>query len=376
MSVLLIFFFFILGLEIKRELVVGELSDLKQASIVVIAAAGGVITPIVMYFLFNFNSHSFANGWAIPVATDTAIAIGIMSFFKSYLPKGVFPFVAALAVMDDIVAITIITVFYTQNLQIIYLGYASVLIGLMISANICGIRHGVFYALCGLLVWLFFEMSGVHGAIAGVIIALTIPARPKDTPHIFVKKMQSLLKRFEKKHDVEQHILKNDVQHEILQQVAQESLNATTPLKRWEGKFEWPVLLIILPFFALTNGAVSINLSIIYNALNTSLFWGILFGLVIGKPLGISLFSYIGIKFNIGKLPSDMKLKDVIAISVLAGIGYTMSIFVSELAFTSAAVTNIAKLSIVVSSLVAALVASLFIFKLRSIQQVNTLPDG
>lgn len=177
-----------MGLEIKREFVVGELVDLKRTAIVVMGAIGGVVFPILFYLFFNHSSNAFHHGWAIPIATDTAIAIGIMSLFKNRLPKGVFPFMAALAVLDDIVAISIIALFYTDGIQLIYVLLAIVVTVIMMVASIAGVRNALFYFFSGLVLWCMFEFSGIHAVIAGVIIAFTIPARPKDKPHIFVTK--------------------------------------------------------------------------------------------------------------------------------------------------------------------------------------------
>ncbi|MDF1677143.1 MAG: Na+/H+ antiporter NhaA [Legionellaceae bacterium] len=362
---LLLFFFLVLGLEIKRELIVGELAHIKRATVVIIAAIGGIIFPLFFYIAINSNSPEYLKGWAIPTATDTAIAIGLMSMFKNKLPKGIFPFLTAVAVIDDIVAITIIAVFYGDSLQQTYLLYALIIYILMISANLGGIRNFWVYLLSGFLLWVLFEKSGIHGAIAGALIALVVPARPKLHPGNFIKNIKKLVRRFEDEHDKTQHILKKEQGHAILEQVTLETEKASVPLTRWEFILEKPVLFLILPLFALTNGGIILDTSMVTDALHSSIFWGVFVGLIFGKPMGIIFCTYMGLKIGIGELPSNVSLRDLIPISLMAGIGYTMAIFIANLAFYNESIINIAKFSIVMSSIVVGLLASLTIAMLQ-----------
>ncbi len=362
---LLLFFFLVLGLEIKRELIVGELANIKRAAVVIIAAIGGIIFPLFLYIAINSNSPEYLKGWAIPTATDTAIAIGLMSMFKNKLPKGIFPFLAAVAVIDDIVAITIIALFYGNSIQQVYLLYALITYTLMISANLSGIRNFGVYLLSGFLLWILLEKSGIHGAITGALVALVVPARPKLHPESFIKRIKNLVRRFEDEHDKTQHILKKEQGHAILEQVTLETEKASVPLKRWEFVLEKPVLFVILPLFALTNGGIILDASMVTDALHASIFWGIFVGLILGKPMGIIFCTYMGLKIGIGELPSNVSLRDIIPTSLMAGIGYTMAIFIANLAFDNESIINIAKFSIVMSSIVVGLLASLTIAMLQ-----------
>lgn len=355
---LLLFFFLVLGLEIKREIIAGELAEIKKTAIIIIAAAGGIIFPLIFYIVINIDSKEYLSGWAIPTATDTAIAIGLMSMFKSKLPKGIFPFLAAIAVLDDIFAVTIIAVFYSNALQEVYLLYALTIYIFMIVTNLAGVRNFLIYLLSGLFLWLMFEKSGIHASIAGALIALVVPARPKLHPGNFVKRITKLVRRFDDQHDKTQHLLKNEKDHAILERVTKETEKASVPLKRWEFALEKPVLFFVLPLFALTNGAIPLEAGILNDVLHSSLFWGVFAGLVFGKPLGITLCTYIGLKAGLGELPSDMQFGYVVPMALMAGIGYTMSIFVADLAFDSESIINMAKFAILMSSIVASLTAS------------------
>ena len=355
---LLLFFFLILGLEIKREIMAGELADFRKSVVVIFAACGGMVVPALMYFMFNDYGTKFFHGWAIPIATDTAIAIGLMSLFKKKLPKGIFTLVAAIAVVDDIVAITIIALFYSGDINKLYLFYAGLTFFSILLANFLGVRNFILYLFPGLLIWLFFEKAGVHGSISGVLIAFAIPARPKTNPYFFVNKIKKLVKRFEKAHDHSKHILEQGDEHALLEQVSAATEQASVPLKRWEFILEKPVLFIILPLFALTNGAIVVNFNVLGDLINSPLFWGIFFGLVLGKPFGIMLFSYICLKLVGGKLPTDVCFRDMVPMSMIAGIGYTMAIFVTGLAFDDSNIINMAKFSIVLASLAAGVLAS------------------
>lgn len=358
---LLLFFFLVLGLEIKREIIVGELKEVKKTLLILFAALGGIIFPLIFYIILNTSNEVYLHGWALPTATDTAIAIGIMSLFKNRLPGGVFPFITSVAILDDIVAITIIAVFYGENFHPVYLCFALGIFIFMLLFNWLGFRNFLIYFLPGLLLWFTFEKAGIHGAIVGVLIASTVPARPKKQPLIFLNRIKKLVSKFEETHDQSQHILKGEQDSEILQKVIVESEKATVPLKRLEFKLEKPVLFFVLPLFALTNGAVNLNVDILLDAFHSTLFWGIFIGLIFGKPIGISLCTFIGVITGIGRLPTDVKLVEVLSISLFAGIGYTMAIFIAGLAFDDESMLNLAKLSIVISSIAAGLMASFII---------------
>ena len=362
---LLTLFFFILGLEIKREFVFGELSSFSNSIYVVLCALGGALLPISVYLLINYNSPETVGGWAIPMATDTALGIGLLYLFKNNISKKTFTLIAALAVIDDILCVIAITIFYSSQFDFNMLLASMVVIMALVFIKICGIRSPLFYVTLGIILWAFLEESGLHGTIAGVIVAMCIPASPKKEPKAAVKKIRGLLKTFEKKHDDSKHILEEESSHDLLEVVTQVSLEATTPLKRWEKRLELPVLAIILPLFALTNGGFHIDFSHLQDIFSNSIFWGIFLGLVCAKPLGIFLTSWSIQKAGIARQPGSIQLFDIVVISFLSGIGYTMSIFISDLSFPDNTYSDIAKLSVFISSLISMLIV-VFILKKAS----------
>ncbi|MDF1826761.1 MAG: Na+/H+ antiporter NhaA [Legionellaceae bacterium] len=354
---LLTIFFFVLGLEVKREFVIGELSELSKSMYVVLCALGGALLPIVAYVLINHGHPETLNGWAIPMATDTALAIGVLYLFKHKISKKAFTLVASLAVIDDILIIIVIAVFYSSHFNLMmFLVALLVLLGLVMM-NVCGFRHPIIYIILGFFLWLCIESAGIHGTIAGILVAMCIPARPKKKPKSAVKKIRKLLNKFEAEYNHEKHLLEDERPHELLENVTDASLEATTPLKRWENQLEIPVLVLILPLFALTNGGFDIDFAHMSQTLSSSLFWGIFISLVIAKPVGLLLTSWSVQKLGVASRPQCIEVYDIIVIAFLAGIGYTMSIFTSELSFTSGALSDMAKLSIFVSSSISALIA-------------------
>lgn len=366
---LLTIFFFVLGLEIKREFVIGELSELSKSAYIVLCSIGGAVLPIVFYLLINFSSPDTIHGWAIPMATDTALAIGVLYLFKNHISKKAFTFIASLAVIDDILSIIVIAAFYSSHFSITMLLIAIIILLLLIIVNISGFRHPMIYLSLGVILWIAIENAGIHGTIAGVLLAMCIPARPKEKPKNAVKKMRTLLNKFEHEYDTEKHLLEEDKPHELLEGVTNTSMEATTPLKRWENRLEIPVLVFILPLFALTNGGFNIDFSHLGNAFSSPIFWGIFLGLVIAKPAGILLTSLLVTWCGIAKRPATISLFDVIVIAFLAGIGYTMSIFISDLSFNSNLFSDIAKLSVFISSITSALIAIIIISTKKNIRK-------
>ena len=358
---LLTIFFFVLGLEIKREFVIGELSEASKSMYVVLCALGGALLPVLTYILINYQSPETIHGWAIPMATDTALAIGVLYLFKNKISKKAFTFVASLAVIDDILSIIVIAVFYSTHFSATMLLFAIILFLISIIINLCGFRHPLIYMMLGFFIWLSLEKAGIHGTIAGVLVAMCIPARPKKKPTAAVNKIRGLLNKFEDEYDKDKHLLEEEKPHQILEGVTDVSLEATTPLKRWENRLEMPVLIFILPLFALTNGGFDIDFSSVGTNLMSPLFWGISLGLVVAKPLGILSVSWCVQKLGIAARPKDLASSDIIIIAFIAGIGYTMSIFISELSFESEILSDVAKLSIFISSFIAAFLAVLMI---------------
>lgn len=280
-------FFLLVGLEIKRELVEGELSDFKSASLPIIAAIGGMIVPALLYFLVN-KETPFASGWGIPMATDIAFSLAIISMIGKKVPPAIKLFLAALAIVDDLGAILVIALFYTDEIHISYLMISAGIVVLLVLLNFIKVKKLIFYLLPGLLLWYFIHHSGVHATIAGVLLALTIP-----------------VKTFE---------------------------NGFSPLKYLEHLLHTPVNYLILPIFAFANTNITFHSQMV-NGLFSNLGLGIILGLAIGKVLGINLFSWLAIKSGFGKLPEKSSWRHLIGVGFLAGIGFTMSIFISLLSF-------------------------------------------
>ena len=279
-------FFLMVGLEIKRELIEGELSSFKKAALPIFAALGGVIAPAIIYFLFNKNTETAA-GWGIPMATDIAFAIAIITMLGKKVPASLKIFLAALAIVDDLMAILVIAIFYSSDLDYTYLLYAGGIFAVLMVFNKMGIKNLAAYLIPGAFIWYFIHHSGVHATIAGVLTAFAIPTTP----------------------DAKQ-----------------------SPLEKLEHMLVNPVNFIIMPLFALANTNIRFEPAMIHG-LTTSLGLGIIAGLVVGKPLGISLLSWLSVKSGICSMPSGAQWGQIIGVGMLGGIGFTMSVFIALLSF-------------------------------------------
>lgn len=352
---LMAFFFFVLGLEIKRELLVGDLRNASRASPVLAAALGGMLVPALFYILFN-RGESSMHGWGIPVATDSAFALGVLMLLGARVPHGLKAFLVAYAIIDDLGAILIIALFYTNTLDAPYLLAAAGSLVVLVVCNLGGVRNiGVFLGI-GVLLWICLMGAGVHGTVAGVVVALAVPARPKKGRRWFVRRTRHLVNDIEKLQESEQSgnkILANPQQHEAVEALEQAAKLTTTPLKRWERALGLPVLWVILPLFALANAGIPVGAERFVELVSSPVGWGIVSGLVLGKVLGISLFTWVSIKTGMGRLPSEVTMAHVIGVSLLGGMGFTMSIFIAGLTFHAESELYLAKAAILIASLVA-----------------------
>jgi len=330
---LMALFFFVVGLEIKREVIVGELSDIRQASLPIIAAIGGMVIPALAYSAINSEVDA-ANGWGIPMATDIAFAVGVLVLLGKRVPKALLTFLVALAIVDDLGAVVVIALFYTDTIYWSPLGIAAGLFVLLILMNIFGIRKPLPYFLIGLLLWLAMLKSGVHATLAGVLTALTIPASPKFEPNQFSKLVRRMLDKFDLCHKPGMSIMRNEEQRSILQTLENGVHMVETPLQRLEHSMHTPVAFLIIPLFALANAGVPIDFSTLGETLSHPVTLSIMTGLIFGKFIGIAGFSFLAIKLGICKLPQGVRFTQIAGVSLLAGIGFTMSIFIAELAFT------------------------------------------
>jgi len=360
---LMALFFFVVGLEIKREVLVGELSDPRQASLPIIAAIGGMVIPAGIYYAFNIGNES-ASGWGIPMATDIAFAVGVMVLLGSRIPKTLLTFLVALAIVDDLGGVMVIALFYTETIEFGPLSIAGLLLCVLIFFNRAGIRHPLPYFLIGLLMWLAMLKSGVHATLAGVLTALTIPASPKYEPGRFSDLVRKLMGRFDESYVPGQSIMRNDAQRSILQTLENGVHLVETPLQRLEHSMHVWVAFLIIPIFALANAGIPIDWSKIGESLTHSVTIGVIAGLLLGKIIGIAGFSWVAIKFGWGSLPAGTSFAQIVGVSILGGIGFTMSIFIAELAFAGQTeVLLLAKIGILFASILAGVIGYLWLLK-------------
>ena len=357
-------FFFVIGLEIKRELLAGELQNSRLAYTVIAAAVGGMLVPALIYAIFNGGTVS-AHGWGIPLATDTAFAVGVLALLGRRVPLALAAFLTALAIIDDIGAVLVIAIFYSDAISLSHLLLAAGLLGGLVVLNLLGVRHAVPYLLGGGMVWLVMLGSGVHATVAGILVAFTVPARPRHGPFWFLGHVRRLMDRFEslerrkgQSGPVTASILAREDQHAVVERIQETAHEATTPLQTWERTLESPVALLVLPAFALANAAVPIPVSLesLPSLLSDPITLGIVLGLVVGKTVGITGFSWLALKSRLGDLPSEMNIKHVIGVGLLGGMGFTMSIFIAGLNFESSPEQlSLAKSAILLASLIAGL---------------------
>jgi NhaA family Na+:H+ antiporter len=349
---LMAIFFFVVGLEIKRELLVGELSSFKKASLPVAAALGGMLFPAGIYLLFNAGGKG-SSGWGIPMATDIAFVIGIMAILGSKIPTALKVFVTALAIADDIGAILVIALFYTSEISFISLAVAGGFMLILILANRLGIRNLLVYSILGIGLWLAFLKSGVHATVAGVLLAFTIPSSSKINTKKYVEKNNELLRKFDDADQIDADILTNEEQQTFIHEIENNSRKLLPPLQIFEHSLAPWVSFIIMPLFALANAGVSLGEGLV-KSLSDSINIGIVAGLFIGKQAGIFLFTWLSIKLGISSKPYGIKYKTLYGGGVLAGIGFTMSLFITNLAFTDNELIETAKVGILLASLISA----------------------
>jgi len=352
---LMAIFFFAIGLEIKREVLAGELSSLKKASLPIFAAIGGMLVPALIYTFVNSGDPEFAKGWGIPMATDIAFALGLLSLLGNKVNINLKIFLTALAIADDLGAILIIAIFYTETIEIMELVYAGFFLSVLFVANRMGVRRTTFYAIVGLLgVWSSFLYSGVHATIAGVLIAMTIPVRPKVRENDFIDGLSRLLDKFKKEKPNDSSLLTEKQSH-LINDICKLSDDSNTPLQKLEHALHPIVAYFILPVFAISNAGIHVEgniLSLVFHPISL----GIIAGLLFGKFIGITLFSLLAVKVKWASLPSGVTWKQIYGVGFLAGIGFTMSIFISDLAFVSDEYVQIAKVGIIVDSVIAAII--------------------
>ena len=350
-------FFFVVGLEIKRELLVGELASLRRATLPMIAAFGGVLLPAALYALLNQGS-STVQGWGIPMATDIAFALGVMALLGDRIPLGLKVFLTALAIIDDIAAVLVIAAFYTAQVHWAGLGVAAAILVVLTAANRLGLRRPIIYALLGVALWMAVFESGVHATIAGVLAAFTIPANTRIHPMAFIARCRAMLLAFERAGpdgDASADILTNGPRQEALAELEDAVEAAGAPLHRMEHILHPWVAYAIMPLFALANAGVRIE-GDLETLFGNSVTLGVVLGLVLGKPVGVTLGTWLAVRVGWTELPEGVSLRHIYGAGWLAGIGFTMALFVAELAFADPedlGLLTSAKLGILAASLIA-----------------------
>ena len=349
---LMAIFFFIIGLEIKREVMVGELSNLKVAILPILAAVGGMVFPALIYMSINSGTDG-AVGWGIPMATDIAFAISALVLLGKRVPPALVTFLVALAIVDDLGAVLVIALFYTEQIHTAPLMLAGAMFLIMVAFNRFGIHMTLPYFIVGLLMWFFMLESGVHATIAGVIAALAIPSKPKRAPGSFRADARVLLDEYDS-YPVDEKDGMNERQKAILLKLQDNIDDIGTPAARLENDLHLPVALIVIPLFALANAGIAIDFNSIGSTITTPVSMGIIAGLILGKVVGIFGVAWLAIKLKIATIPKGSTMNQIFGVAFLGGIGFTMSIFVADLAFMgNAELIFQAKVGILAASLFA-----------------------
>lgn len=367
---LMAIFFFLVGLEIKREVLVGELSTVKQATLPFFAAIGGMVVPALLFVFLNYDKPG-ADGWGVPMATDIAFSLGILSLLGKRVPLSMKIFLTAFAIVDDIGAVLVIALFYSGKIYLTALYIALGLFGILILLNIFNVRKKTIYILIAAVIWYFFLKSGLHPTIAGIMVAFTIPISSKIRASEFVAEIEEGLKVFKKAPNDPGEKLLNYKQLSSVEAITYASKHVEPPLQQLEHGLHGFVAFFVLPVFALANAGVALGDA--GAALSSALTINIALGLLVGKTVGVGLLSWISVKLNLAGLPTGIKWMHLIALGMLGGVGFTMALFIANLAFTDPELINQAKTGIILGSTIAG-VGGYFI--LRSILPNPEKPAG
>jgi Na+:H+ antiporter, NhaA family len=348
-------FFFVVGLEIKRELLVGELAQPRQAALPIAAAAGGVIVPALIYTVFNAGGPGAA-GWGIPMATDIAFVIGVMALLGNRVPLSLKVFLTALAIVDDIAAVLVIALFYTAQIDWMALAVAAVCVAVLLLANRLGVRHPLPYAALGCVLWIAVLQSGIHATIAGVVLAITIPSRTVLAPSQFLSHSRAVLEHFERAAQSTSVVMKDEELQSAIEALEDSCEKVQPPLHRLEhGLHPW-VTFLIMPVFALANAGVVFEGRVAN--LTEPVMLGVMLGLLLGKPIGITLAAWLAVRSKLASLPAGLTWSHIHGAGWLGGIGFTMSLFVAGLAFRDERLLTISKLGILAGSMLAGIAGS------------------
>jgi Na+:H+ antiporter, NhaA family len=351
---LMAIFFLVVGLEIKREVFVGELSSARGAALPVVAAVGGAVVPALIYAAINLGTEGAA-GWGIPMATDIAFALGVLALLGERAPVSLKVFLTALAIADDILAVLVIALFYTSEVSFGALGIGGLFFCALVAANLIGVGRTLVYAGLGIGLWLCFLLSGIHATVAGVLLAFTVPASSFINAGAFLERSRYVLDRFEKAGEKGENVLSNEERQAALHALNRAAYKLEPPLHELERTLHPWVVFAIMPVFALANAGVPLGGGVV-DALFSPVSIGIVAGLVLGKQIGVTLGAWLAVKSGLSELPRGVGWRHIYGAGWLAGIGFTMSLFVTDLAFPEGPLTDAAKLGTLVASLISGVV--------------------
>jgi NhaA family Na+:H+ antiporter len=359
---LMALFFFVIGLELKREILVGELADPRQAILPITAAIGGMLIPALIYIVFNPEGHAF-DGWGVPMATDIAFALGALALLGSRVPKQLVIFLVALAIVDDLGAVMVIALFYTESINLVALATVAALLLMLVTINLGGIRRPLPYILLGIVLWVAMLKSGIHATLAGILLAFTIPMRPKYDPSRFLSQINRMIEQIKQAYHREENIVKNDELRARVQSLGEGVKMVQAPAQILEHKMHLPSAYIIIPVFSLANAGIPVDWSSFGSIISHPVSMGIAAGLVFGKLIGIAGFSWIAVKIGLTRLPQGLNFKHIVGVSLMGGIGFTMSIFIAELGFANHANDLLmAKTGILLASVLAGVSGFLWLY--------------
>jgi len=341
-------FFFMIGLEIKRELMIGELNSASKAALPLIAALGGMLVPIVFYLILN-NNPVASHGWGIPMATDIAFSLAILKLLGNRVPVGLKVFLTAIAIIGDIGAVFVIALFYSSSVDWIMLLWASIPLSILVALNLMNLFPKYFHLLCGIVIWYLFLKSGFHPTIAGILLAFTVPLRQRTDIHRFTDKLSDIADELKETDSVNSPLLTSD-QMERIDDIEEWVEKVHSPLQHTEHVIQNWVAFLIMPIFAFFNAGVVFSAGI---QLDIALISSLALSLFLGKTIGVTLFSYAGIRLKVASLPVGVSFGQIFGVALLAGVGFTMAVFISNLAFTDAEILiDSSKIGIMTGSLV------------------------
>ena len=347
----MVIFFFVVGMEIKREMVLGELASLRRVAVPAAAAVGGMVAPMLIFFAI-VNGSDAREGWAIPMATDIAFAVGVLVLLGPRIPTGLMVMLLAMAIVDDLGAIAVIAVFYTDSIDVNALGIMAALLVLVYLLNRVGMWYVPVYFVIGGFAWLAMLQSGVHPTVLGVLLGIMTPWRSWHRPEEFPDIAMPVMERLRPHADEDEAHLDREQRVDALLQIAEVGRQAVSPLDRLERALQPPVAFVIVPLFALANAGVVLSMDTLGDVFTSSLTWGVTLGLLLGKPIGVTLGIWLAVKAG-ARLPLGVTWMGIIGMSLLGGIGFTVSLFVTELSFEAEALLTDAKVAILLASALA-----------------------